>query len=326
MRLAINANTFNPLDYTKSSINDRIFRHQADSWIEQKEEEVEAGEISPETVKDYKGYRNNYFSYFDTINVREITFEQLENFKDSLPHKLKIKTRRNILNALHSLFVRMHRKGVIKDIPAWPVIEGDDSFVRSALTYGEQVEGLARIPEQDRDVIEFGFETGLRPGETCALKVKDYDELNRQILVRRTWSGRVLSERTKGKNKVWLPLSNRATEIIKLHIKNALPEAFIFINPRTGSAYRTKVLNRLWKQYSGYQDIDHYSASRHSFCTQLIHDGVNPLEAQVAMRHKDLKSTQKYFHARKDKMREHFNNRGRTEKGNERETRIIGTD
>jgi hypothetical protein len=42
------------------------------------------------------------------------------------------------------------------------------------------------------------------------------------------------------------------------------------------------------------------------------------------MRHKDLKSTQKYFHAQRDRMREHFNQRGRTQKGNERETKIEG--
>ena len=71
--------------------------------------------------------------------------------------------------------------------------------------------------------------------------------------------------------------------------------------------------------------LDHYSASRHSFCTQLIHDGLNPLEAQSAMRHKDLRSTQKYFHANRDRMREHFNRRGRAHrKQNESKTKTEG--
>jgi hypothetical protein len=35
-------------------------------------------------------------------------------------------------------------------------------------------------------------------------------------------------------------------------------------------------------------------------------------KAQAAMRHEDLKSTKKYFHAHRDRMREQFNRRGRT--------------
>lgn len=326
IRLAVNNGTFNPRDYTKTKIDERRFIYQATAWLNQKMEEEEAGELSPETLKNYKGYANIHFKSLCDYDVRDINYAVLENFKDDLPKTLKIKTRRNILNALHDLFVRMHKKGVIKDFPAWPVIEGDDSYVRSALTFEEQMDGLSKIPERaDRETMEFGFETGLRPGETCAAKVKDVDVINRQILVRRTWSGKHLIERTKGKNKMWLPLSERAWEIIKPRIKDALPEAFIFVNPRKGRPYRPKVLNRLWKAFSGYADIDHYSASRHSFCTQLVHDGLNPLEAQAAMRHKDLKSTQKYFHAHRDRMREHFNRRGRAyNKHNESKTKNEG--
>ncbi len=326
MRLAMNNGTFNPLDYSKTKIDERKFSHQVNAWLNQKIEEQEAGELSPETLKNYEGYAKIHFKSLAGFDVRDVSYDILENFKDDLPKTLKIKTRRNILNALHDLFVRMHRKGLIKDLPAWPMIEGDDSFARSALTFDEQIDGLSKISEKaDRETIEFGFETGLRPGETCALKVKDVDEINRQILVRRTWSGKHLIDRTKGKNKMWLPLSNRAWDIIRPRIKDALPEAFIFVNPRSGRPYRPKVLNRVWKEFSGYRDMDHYSASRHSFCTQLVHDGLNPLEAQAAMRHSDLRSTQKYFHAHRDRMREHFNIRGRAyKKHNESKTKNEG--
>lgn len=142
----------------------------------------------------------------------------------------------------------------------------------------------------------------------------DVDVINRQILIRRTWSGKELREETKGRNKLWISLSDRAWEILRHRLKDALPEAFLFVNPRTGGAYRQKVLNRIWKAYSGFPHIDHYSASRHSFCTQLVHDGLNELEAKAAMRHRSLQSTQKYFHPQRDRMREHFNRRGRAHK------------
>jgi len=326
MRLAINNGSFDPFEYTKTRINERKFRHQADEWLVQKIEEYEAGELSPETIKNYRGYVKHYFQSLDDYDVREIDYPTLENFKDALPKTLKVKTRRNILNALYGIFMRMHRKGFIKVFPAWPEIKGDDSFVRSALTYDEQIGGLSKIPDKDdREIIEFGFETGLRPGETCALMVMDVDVINRQIIVRRTWSGKELRETTKGLNKLWMSLSDRAWDIVKPKLRDALPKAFLFVNPRTGGAYRQKVLNRIWKAFSGYANMDHYSASRHSFCTQLVHDGLGELEAQVAMRHKGLQSTQKYFHPQRERMRDHFNRRGRAYlKQNESKTKKEG--
>ena len=326
MRLLINNGNFEPLEYTGTRIDERKFRRQAAEWLEQKIKEYEAGELSPETIKNYRGYVKNHFQLLDDYDAREIDYTTLENFKDALPGTLKVKTRRNILTALYDVFARMHRKGIIKDFPAWPKIKGDDSFVRSALKYDEQLAGLLQIPDKDdREIIEFGFETGLRPGETCALKVMDVDVINKQILVRRTWSGKELREKTKGLNKLWMSLSDRAWDIVNPRLRDALPEAFLFVNPRTGGAYRQKVLNRVWKAFSGYANLDHYSASRHSFCTQLVHDGLGELEAQAAMRHKSLQSTQKYFHADRDRMREHFNRRGRVyKKHNESKTNIEG--
>jgi len=93
------------------------------------------------------------------------------------------------------------------------------------------MEGLLKIPEEHRDVIEFGFETGLRPGELCALKVKDLDMRGQQALIQRTWSGSKLRETTKGKTKRFIPLSDRAFQIAVKHIPDKHPEAFLFVNP-----------------------------------------------------------------------------------------------
>lgn len=76
-----------------------------------------------------------HFKPLVSDDVRDITYDVLENFKDDLPRALKVKTRRNIRTALHDLFVRMHKKGAIKELLAWPVIDGDDSFARSTLTF-----------------------------------------------------------------------------------------------------------------------------------------------------------------------------------------------
>jgi hypothetical protein len=45
MRLAINNGTFNPLDYTKTKIDERKFSFQVNTWLNQKIEEQEAEEL-----------------------------------------------------------------------------------------------------------------------------------------------------------------------------------------------------------------------------------------------------------------------------------------
>ena len=101
------------------------------------------------------------------------------------------------------------------------------------------------------------------------------------------------------------------------HIKSAfgdvitpdMRERFLFTNPDTGRCYRQKVLNNVWREHSGL-DIDHYSASRHSFCTQIVETGADALQAQRLLRHADLRSTQKHFHATPAKLRDIVNRRG----------------
>jgi integrase len=308
IRLAYNDDALNPLDYTEQGKRERVLSWQIDLWLRQKKEEVGAGELSPETLKDYRGYAKNHFTLIESFDVRSIGYTVLENFKDALPRKLKIKTRRNIMNALHSVFRRMHRKGVIREMPAFPVIEGNDSEDRAALTFDQQIDGLSRIPAGDRDVIELGFEMLLRPGETCALQIRDIDQLHRRMRVCRTWSGKHLRETTKGRNKVWIALTSRAWEIIAPRLAEKAPDSPVFINPRTGRAYRPKVLNRLWRDFSGY-DLDHYSASRHSGCTQLVHNGTPLAEVQALMRHADTRSTLNYFHPDSDRLRSRLESR-----------------
>ena len=172
-------------------------------------------------------------------------------------------------------------------------------------------EALERIPETYLDVMEFGFETGLRPSESTALQAGDIDLINRQALIRRSWSRNKLRETTKAKNKRWIPLSDRAFEIIAWNIKDKLPGVFVFLNPKTGRHFSTESIRKTWRNYSG-SEVDYYSASRHSFCTQVVETGVNALQAQELMRHSDIRTTQKYFHASVNKLRNAVNIRGRS--------------
>ena len=304
--------TFKPEDFLAGSLLARKLEPKALEWLDRKKLESENGELSPGTYRQYKGYVRNYWiPNLGEKDVREIRFPDLEEFKDNLPRNLKKKTKRNIINGLRTFFSWLRRKGIITELPVFPTVEGDDADVRRAMNYEDQTEALTRIPEHHRDVIEFGMETGLRPGEICALKIKDFDFKAGLALIQRTWSGSDLIETTKGKNKRSIPLSDKAFAIATRLCEKRFADEFLFINPLTKDRYRPRYLQRgIWLKYSS-TDFKFYEASRHSFCTQVVESGASALEAQALMRHADLRSTQQYYHATTKKMRNIVNRRGK---------------
>ena len=307
---AIQNKTFNPVDFSDKKVQERRFENMMERWLEQKAEEAQANELSSETLKIYRSNNRKYFEYFLGWDVREIRFEQLESFKDSLPTRLSLKTRRNILHALHTFFTWLWKKGVIQAIPPWPEIKGDDARKMRALDREDQDKALERIPQEHRDLFILMCETGARVNEVCALKVKDIDFKNGVWTVQRTYSGKKLRETTKAKNKLPIPLSDKALEVARQHAAGKFKEDFLFINRKTKGSYRYKVLNNLWNKFAK-AGVSLYEATRHSFCTQIVESGVSTLVAQLLMRHADVKSTKNYFHANIVKFREVVNNRGK---------------
>jgi integrase len=181
------------------------------------------------------------------------------------------------------------------------------------------------------------METGLRPGEVCALQWQDIDFKGRRALIRRTYSESRLREKTKQKREQWIPLSDRACEIVERQRgrgiegtvkhegvcrhtsrpddKSQVPTVsdlnpgciFLFLNPVTHRGYTYKTLNRLWNRHSG-TDVDLYEGTRHSFVTQMM-DVLPIQDVQRLARHTDIRSTQVYDHSGDHRQREALNRR-----------------
>jgi len=80
---------------------------------------------------------------------------------------------------------------------------------------------------------------GCRPSEARALKCKNVDLRNRTITIVATFSGRVYREKRKGKKSkfVTIPVHPELYNYFADRVNNNLPEAFLFINLRTGMPY-----------------------------------------------------------------------------------------
>jgi integrase len=127
--------------------------------------------------RTYRSYVHNHFLEFEGFKdrqVRSIQYGELEDFKAWLGGRVAVNTCKRIMGALHAFFAWMHRRGALKQMPPWPVVEGEET-VKRATDYRGQGELLQTIPDAHRGIFEFGMETGLRPNELCAPQVGDLD-------------------------------------------------------------------------------------------------------------------------------------------------------
>ena len=271
-----------------------------DEYITHKELQLDRKRIHPSSLKSINYHIKMYIRpAFEHINEEELTKSIISNWLDNLPRELKRKTRMNIYITFKSFINWMGHPVQLPKID-----EDDDSDIRQALTYDEQQEALQRIPERHRDIIEFGMETGLRPGEIVTLQSIDFNPMKGTLWVRRTLSGGEVIETTKGGSRVEISLSDRAHDIAR---KNA-GGAWLFVHPYTNDRYGINALNKIWKKYSK-SHVSFYEASRHSFISQLVDDGVSSLQIKTLARHSDIRTTQRYSHPMKGK--DALNSRGR---------------
>ena len=285
---------FDPVHFLDASVRERLFERQIEDYYRDKKQEVDAQELSPEYYRIIHGYNSKYFTFFWGCDITEINLKKIADFKRSLDVLPKIKSRKNVLHSLRAFFNWLYQNGRVPVVPPFPIIKGDNSDKRRALRREAQAGELDKVPVEDRDVFSFMMETGVRPGEVCAILIESCHPEERAVLIGRTLSGSTYRETTKENTKLAVPLNDMSLEIVRRNMKGKFPKQFLFVNPRTGKGYKYKALYKAWKSATG-NNIGIYEATRHSFCTQIV-PLTDPYTAQRLMRHKDKRSTDNYYH------------------------------
>jgi integrase len=319
VRVNLAAGAFDPSDYSKERMEEMLLANKVEEWLAVKEKERDQDIIRPSSFVSMSGHvAHHIIPGLGRLDVRHITKEDLEAFRNGLPGSLKNKTRKNIFVTLHSFFAWLvdHE---IRPMPPFPDLAGNsDAVERRALDREEQDTGLARIPEGVlRDMIEFGMETGIRPGELVVLKVGDINIKSAIGTISRTVSAAsYILEGTKGRSfkgksrkKRRMLLSIRACEIAASYTAGRFGNEYLFICPFTGRRYSVNAPNKAWRKYSGV-DVCYYEASRHSLATQLAGE-MDAYDLQLIMGWSDIRTPQGYVHRRLEGLRDKINSRGK---------------
>jgi site-specific recombinase XerD len=78
------------------------------------------------------------------------------------------------------------------------------------------------------------------------------------------------------------------------------PEAFAFINPRTGTHYTASAFRKVWERVRQKGNLPKsvrcYDATRHSLGSQLANAGESIYKISKILGHSSIKMTEKYLH------------------------------
>lgn len=306
MNREIRAKTFKPELWQSGAIKERKLEQAIDQWLKGKKKMVDQNELSYGTYATYSTRVNKHILHkvygLGKWDIREIGHNELQEFQDSLPLHLKIKTRREVMHTLHS-FLRQSLKRFNLLPPPFPdIIKGKDAKKRIALSVEDQANAIKKIPAIHRDVFEFETETGIRPGETCALKIKDFDFKAKTVCIQRTFTAKRLKDwGDKENHHATIPLTEHAAEIAQRHARGRFPDDWLFIHPRLKRHYTVAFLGVIWDTFADVP-VTHYEGTRHSFATQIVANA-DIYAAKELLRHASLKSTEGYVHLYDENLR-----------------------
>ena len=248
-------------------------------WIEQIEEKVSAGKMSPQTKRRYEYPYNCAMSKFGNMKIKNISSDMIDKYIKSyvLLGKAK-KTVKGHLSILNQIFNYAYVHDYIEKNPC-------DKISADGVAAKER-----ELPGED---------TGLRKGEALALTWDDIDYEKKSINVNKNLyyihnKGEIKSPKTNAGIRQVILLPNIENILKSELIKNN--SKYVFCND-DGEMLHGSNYNRLWKKYKTESGISGISAHslRHAYCTILYDAGIDIKSAQSLMGHASEKMTRDIY-------------------------------
>lgn len=296
----IKQHTFDPSHYIKQELEKFYAANLLDKFLSHK-----LDSLAPSYQDDYKRFIRIHKEFFATKDVRELRKIDTVNYKEHLEKKFNLsgKSVKNILDNFKT-FLRYLKNDleVITNIPGFPKVEVVPPKT-IWLTSEVQRKVYEAITDDDKPIFAFLMLSGCRPGEARALRCKDVNLELGTITISATFSNGIYREKRKGRSarNATIPIHPEIFGYIKNRVENNLPNNYVFINNRNNKYYSEDVLKKIWKKIKEKvglpEDVRLYDATRHSFASQLINQGVSLINVSRLLGHSSVKMTEKYAHS-----------------------------
>lgn len=303
----INDGTFKYADYFPDSPKARgpdkvsqSLQHKLQAQLDLYEKQVANGKMSPATYNGYaKAINSARMKHWHGKQLHEATPSELRDWISEMD--CTSKAIRNLLTPLRSVFEDALNDGLIEYNPfdriALAKLIRQNSkasdYVIQPFTQAEREQILLACREDERPMIQFWFNTGLRPGELQALRWEHID-VDRRIakIVLNQVVGVIKAPKTEaGKREV--ELNADAMEALRLQRPFSQMRGHrVWLNPRTLQPWTTdaQIRKTLWlplMERSGIEYRNPYQI-RHTFASTLLTAGANPWYVAQQLGHEDV--------------------------------------
>lgn len=242
--------------------------------------------FSSATIRNYQSNLTQFFQYFETVEYRGITKEQIEGFLYYLISKYKISEQKQnqLINAIkcyyeHTLgmpreYYNLTRPKKSKDLP--DVLSKQE--VAAIINYPSNIKHKA--------ILHALYGAGLRVGEVVRLRVTDV----------RSADGYLFIKDGKGKKDRHCTLSPLLLDILREYYRQHKPSYWLF-EGQQGGQYTAQSIQRIYRKAVKGTNSNPWSTPhtlRHSYATHLMEHGVNIRYIQSSLGHSSIKTTEVY--------------------------------
>lgn len=280
----------------KAGLMQKLLQKQLETY----ERQVQNGQMSPATYNGYaKVINGDRMKRWNDVHASEVTPSMLRDWIGKMD--CTSKAIRNTLIPLRSVFEDALNDGLIEFNPfdrialaklSRQTAKASD-YVVQPFTQLERQAILDACRQDERPMLQFWFNSGLRPGEMQALQWDNID-LDRRIarIVLNQVAGVIKAPKTEaGKREV--ELNVEAVEALKL--QRAVSQARgprIWLNPRTLQPWTTdaQIRKTLWlpvMERAGIEYRNPYQI-RHTYASTLLTAGANPWYVAQQLGHEDV--------------------------------------
>lgn len=225
--------------------------------------------------------------YFKDKNAQGVTAKSLEDLKDYLLNKRRLKN--STVNRYSALLSKAFNLGIanklIKENPVSFISKlKEQNFKVRFLTREEEARLFKFLPEYLKPIVTTALQTGMRRGEILGLKWSNIDFEYRFIELLETKSGKSRK----------IPISDKLMDIFE-----KLPKVseYVFVNAETNKPY--KDIKKSWKKALKEAHIENFRFHdlRHTVATRLAESNIDLVVVKEILGHADIQTTMRYAHA-----------------------------
>ena len=254
--------------------------------------------LTEQTLKHYKENLERFAKYSkfdDDTPITEVNAKSVNKYKQHyLKQDVSYVTVNTYMIVLRTFVKWCERKDYIEPIEI-QLVRGQETRVKYYTQ--EEMEKLLEKPIGSNHygvwrtwaIIAFIYATGARAQSVCDVKMEDVDFYRKEVTF----------THQKNKTLLVLPISEQLEKVLKEYIRRCSMKNEEYLFPAiTGEQLTTSGLNQAINNYCKNRRVPNRGvhALRHSFASQYIRNGGNPVKLQRILNHKSFRMTERYLH------------------------------